>query len=52
MTAEKLIELLKKLPPNTKLYLDGHEYKDDYRPVWGVTEKQNLGWGMHGVLIR
>jgi hypothetical protein len=45
-----LIEELKKFPPNTKVYRDGGEYKDDYLEI-GST-KQFKYWSISGVIIR
>lgn len=52
MTVKDLIEELKKLPPDAKVYYEGGEYKDDYREIGKAFYEKNMGWGQSGVLVR
>jgi hypothetical protein len=49
MTVSQLIEQLKKLPQDARVYRDGGEYADDWRPVHSVSNLRS--WGHVGVLI-
>jgi hypothetical protein len=52
LTVADLIEELKKLPPDAKVYREGGEYKDDYREVVTAYFEKHLGWGLQGVIIK
>lgn len=52
LTVAELIEELKKLPQDEKVYRNGGEYKDDYREVVTAYFEPNMGWGKRGVFIR
>ena len=49
MTVSQLIEQLKRMPQDAKVYRDGGEYADDWRPVHAVNNLRS--WGYTGVLI-
>lgn len=49
MTVEKLIEMLKQFPPDSKVYYEGGDYKDDWREIQTVSHGQV--WELKGVFI-
>ncbi len=49
MTVRELIEELKKLDQDAKVYTQGGEYKDDYRPVSKCVKFRS--WGLEGYEI-
>lgn len=50
MKAKDLIEKLKQIDPEVEVYLDGGQYRDDYRPVRGTLNPFQV-WGEKGVLL-
>lgn len=51
MTVSELIEKLKNMPSDAKVYYEGGDHKDDYREVYSVKNEKHLGWGKSGVLV-
>jgi hypothetical protein len=49
MTVSDLIEQLKKMPPDSKVYYEGGDYKDDWRNISKVTYGQK--WADLGVFL-
>jgi len=49
MTVAELIAKLQKIPSDTKVYLDGGEYKDNYVPATTITKYS--GWGLKNVVL-
>lgn len=49
MIVQQLIDLLQKMPPTSKVYFEGGEYKGDYREIRRVEKFSDFG--QKGVLL-
>lgn len=49
MTVEQLIKLLQTLPKDAKVYYEGGDYAEDWRPITRVSNLNS--WGYSGVLL-